>query len=329
MTDSDRQPSGCSSPADPCGEGLKGDLELLPMASTEEEPCCGPVIPQVSPSYERPGYALFGFVDTFIETPAGRVPSVKTRLTGKDHLGSASVRLGADRSSYRIAPGIYAVGTPGAGDPVLVTANYKLTFDTLRKHLPGRNAWILVLETYGVNVWCAAGKGSFSTQEVVRRVRATGIDKVVTHRRLVLPQLAATGVSAERVRQGCGFKVTWGPIRAQDLGQFLDNKMKAAPAMRRVTFTTVERIVLIPVEFSHIPKPALWTLAAIFVLSGFGPGLFSFGSAWVRGWMMASACGMAILAGNVAVPALLPWLPGRAFAVKGLLTGVGAGLLVL
>jgi CO dehydrogenase/acetyl-CoA synthase gamma subunit (corrinoid Fe-S protein) len=46
---------------------------------------------------------------------------------------------------YKILPGIYAAGNPGRNSPVLVTSNYKLTFDMLRKELQGIDAWIMVM----------------------------------------------------------------------------------------------------------------------------------------------------------------------------------------
>jgi len=73
--------------------------------------------------------------------------------------------------------------------PVLVTANFKMSFDRLRNALPGRDAWILVLDTKGVNVWCAAGKGTFGTSELVARITACGLNQIVSHREVVLPQL--------------------------------------------------------------------------------------------------------------------------------------------
>ena len=45
--------------------------------------------------------------------------------------------------------------------------------------------------------------------------------------------------------------------------------------------------------------------------------------------MALTAYAGGILAGAVAAPILLPWIPGRAFALKGVLTGVVAGLLVV
>ena len=67
------------------------------------------------------------------------------------------VRWSIGRNNYKIEPGIYALGSPDKNSEVLVTANYKLSFDTLRKNLTGLNVWILVLDTKGINVWCAAG----------------------------------------------------------------------------------------------------------------------------------------------------------------------------
>lgn len=320
-------------PADPRGSGCAcekaacdKESEKIPMAQQREglhdnQPCCGPAILPAPPEHERAGYALCRFVKSFLQTAAGPVPVVRTRLDRSDRLGSVSVRLGINRKGYRIAPGIYAVGAPGPAAPVLVTANYKLTFDRLRSALSGADAWILVLETYGINVWCAAGKGTFSTQAVIGRVKRSSIEKLVTHRRLVLPQLSATGVSARAVKRGCGFSVTWGPVRARDVVPFLENGGTATDTMRQVTFGMGERLALVPVEIAGLPGPALRVLAAVFILSGIGPGIFSLSCAWSRGGIMAAACIAGVFAGAIVTPTLLPWLPGRAFAVKGLVVG--------
>jgi len=277
---------------------------------------------------ERPGYRLWHFVDGFLETGSGPVPRVKTRLEGADRLGAISVRLGGVRETYRVSPGLYAAGNPGPGSAVLVTANYKLSFDLLRRELAGLDAWILVLDTRGINVWCAAGKKLFGTDELVRQVERTGLAGRVEHRDLILPQLGATGVSAPEVKKRCGFRVVWGPVRARDLRRFLQAGNRAEPAMRRVTFTTAERTVLVPVEISYMKKPVTAALLVIFLLSGIGPWVFSPGAAWSRGILGVLALAAGIASGAVLTPILLPWIPGTAFAVKGALTGAAAGLAV-
>ena len=295
----------------------------------QDEVCCGTPPPPPSSPNERAGYALLHFVDDFLDTPVGPVPRVKTDLSLKDHIGTIAVRWAINRKDYKIAPGLYAVGSPDRNAPVLVTANYKLTFDVLRKHIGTLNAWILVLDTRGINVWCAAGKDLFSTAEVNQRVQLSGLEKVVGHQQLILPQLAATGVCAQEVKRGSGFKVVWGPIRANDINGFFENSLKADERMRRVTFDFMERMAVVPVELTHLLKPTLWMLVGIFLLSGIGSNIFSLAAAWPRGLMATLAYAAGILAGAVIAPTLLPWIPGRSFALKGAITGICCGIVVL
>lgn len=279
-------------------------------------PCCGGgSLPKTVIRYED------SYVDGQVETPAGPVPRVHSRIESRDLLGRWKVRWGIGRDRYRVRPGLYALGAPDGNAPVLVTANYKLTFDIVRSVGAGLDAWILVLDTRGINVWCAAGEGTFGTEEVIRRVAEARLSQVVVHRRLILPQLGAPGVAAHEVRKACGFSVVYGPVRARDIRSFLEAGMKASPAMRRVVFPTMDRLVLTPVEIIGFLRPAGWAAVGLFLLAGVGPGVFSLGAAWERGFTAVAALAAGILAGAVVTPVLLPWLPGRAFSVKGGLSG--------
>ncbi|NNK84625.1 MAG: hypothetical protein HKO91_03615, partial [Desulfobacterales bacterium] len=233
--------------------------------------------------YEKPGYALHSFVEDFILTDTGSVPKVKTKMDPSDIKSNILVRSGIGRHHYKVAPGLYGVGNPDKASEVLVTANFKLSFDHLRRELENINAWILVLDTRGVNVWCAAGKGTFSTQELVKRIKLCNLEKVVDHKRVIVPQLGATGVAARTVKKESGFRVVYGPVRAKDIPAFLENNRKADKKMRMVTFTFMERLILTPVEFNMVIKPALIASVVLILLSGFGPGIFSFSSAFGRG----------------------------------------------
>ncbi len=306
---------------------LDSDFSIF-VEKKGDRSCCTVQATETSAPVEIPGYRLWKFVEEFLETPVGMVPKVRTLLTFQDRWGTVRVRSGFGRDRYRIAPGLYAVGAPDETAPVLVTANFKLSFDLLRSHLSGVNMWVLVVDTKGINVWCAAGKGTFSSEEVARRVTAAQLDRVVTHRRLILPQFAATGVAARKVKRLCGFEVCWGPIHCRDLKRFFDGGMKATKAMRQATFSLAERAVLIPVEIRLMAKPTLYVLPALFLLSGIGPGLFSLGTAVSRGSVAFLAYLFAVVAGTVATPIFLPWLPGRAFAVKGAISGIAVGVLM-
>jgi len=123
-----------------------------------------------------------------MHTPVGKVARISTRMGLRDKLGGFRVRWGIGRMHYNVPAGLYAVGDPDADSPVLVTANYKLSFDLLRRELAGRNLWLLVLETFGINVWCAAGKRSFGTEELIHRVQKVSLGSLVKRWTLILPQ---------------------------------------------------------------------------------------------------------------------------------------------
>jgi hypothetical protein len=250
----------------------------------------------------------------FVDTPAGEIPQVATKLEFADIFGSWKCRWSVGRMDYAVEPGLYCAGEPGGDSPVLVTANYKMTFDRLRGELAGLDAWILVLDTLGINVWCAAGKGTFGTDELVRRIEAVGLSSVVNHRTVILPQLGAPGIAAHEVLKRSGFRVVWGPVRAKDIQAFLAAGMKASRPMREVRFTTWDRLVLTPMEVVGSLKYSAVVFGILFILDAIGFGHY--------GPVDLYAYAGAILAGCVLTPLLLPWIPGRAFAFKGFLPGL-------
>ena len=283
--------------------------------------CCSNEDDNCPATHEKPGYILCSYVKSFINTELGPVPVIKAEL-GKDDLFSTFyVRCGIRRHRYTVSPGLYAIGNPDKDSEVLVTANFKLTFDVLRKELDGISAWILVLDTKGVNVWCAAGKGTFSTRELVKRIKDNHLEKIVNHKRVIVPQLGATGVSARDVKKQSQFRVIYGPVRASDIRAFLKNGKKVGKQMRLVTFTMYERFILTPVEIQTILKPALITAFALLLLSGIGPGIFSISSALQRGGVSILALVAGIFAGTFVTPVLLPFIPSRKFALKGIFVG--------
>lgn len=262
------------------------------------------------------------FIIGAVQTPVGDMPKISSDLGWPDHWGSVKARWGVGRMHYTVDPGLYALGEPNERSPVLVTANYKMSFDRLREALSNRHAWILVLDTKGINVWCAAGKGTFGTDELVRRVEFCQLNRVVSHRELILPQLAGPGVAAHKVKKFIGFKAIFGPIQATDLPAFLDAGMKATPNMRRKTFTMPERLVLIPVELVSALKWSLLILPAFFLLGGLGAPSGFWNGVLNEGLFAIFNLLGALLAGAVLTPILLPWLPGRAFSQKGLIMGL-------
>lgn len=288
------------------GKKIMGCCENKNMANPEGAPlfCCGNM--------------RLSFVEEILNTASGPVGRLRTDWTWKDWLGAAAMRLGIGRMDYAVPAGLYACGNPTKESPVFVTSNYKLTVDHVRRAVKGLDAWLVVLDTRGVNVWCAAGKGTFGTAELVRRIASCRLSERVSHRTLIVPQLGATGVSAHEVFAASGFKVVYGPVRVADLPRFMAEGMKASQEMRTVTFRLGERLAVVPVEVVHWAKWLALLFAVCSIAAALGSGDYSLPSFLRSGLRL----GTAFLGGVLLGPVLFPWLPGRAFAVKGVCSGI-------
>jgi hypothetical protein len=261
-------------------------------------PCsCGACAPEVPPTPCCCG------TETGLAPPIRETTSTLTFANRLDHF---LARWGVNRMGRQVGPGLYRINKPSEGSPVFASANYTMSFDALRSALAGIPGYILVLDTKGINVWCAAGKGTFGTAELVRRIGSTGLKEVVSHRTVILPQLGAPGVSAHEVARKTGFFVEYGPVRARDLPKFLETHT-ATPEMRAVRFPLRDRIVLAPMELVQVLVPLVLAAALLFVLAG---------------WAGALVALAAVLAGTVLFPILLPFIPTRDFSTKGLILGL-------
>ena len=257
-----------------------------------------------------------------VATPSGPVFRIATDWVRADYWGMIRSRTGAFRMNYSVEPGLYAVGDPTTDSDVFVSANYKLSFDILRRSLKGMNAWVLVLDTKGINVWCAAGKSTFGTDELIARMSAVKLDAVVGHRRLIVPQLGAVGVSAGTVQKKTGFRVSFGPVEARDIPAYVSAGYKKTAQMSTIRFTLIDRLVLTPMEINPAMKKFPWIAGGIFLLFGLQPKGLLFREAWFNGLPFLLLGLTAVLAGALVTPALLPMLPFRSFAIKGWIAGL-------
>jgi hypothetical protein len=262
------------------------------------------------------------FITGMVQISGTSVPQVSTELKSTDFWGAVMVRWGINRNNYRVSPGLYAVGSPSPVSDVFVTANYKLSFDTLRKNLSGQDGWILVLDTKGINVWCAAGKGTFGTDELVNRIKQISLDKIVNHKRLILPQLGATGVAAHKVKEETGFSVHFGPVRASDIKKFVGDGYRADREMRKVIFRFKDRVKLIPNDFMYGKIYLLAAMALVFLISGLTRNGLSYKDFSGEGGPAILNIFFAYMSGIVITPMALPYIPARSFSLKGFYTGV-------
>jgi len=257
-------------------------------------------------------------------------PKVDSEWLRSDYWGALKVRSSIGRNKYQVKPGLYKLGTPGKDAEVIVTSNYKLSFDLVRKSLKGLNAWILVLQTHGINVWCAAGKGTFGTDELVRQINDSQLNLYVSHKHIIVPQLGAPGVSGFKVKEATGFSVKFGPVRAEDLKDYLAAGLKKNRTMRSVQFNFKDRLVLTPVELVNSLRYFLYALLFIALISGIHGNGYSLSAVWKNGGSSGVFLLLAYLSGAFFGPVLLPLLPFRHFGGKGFIMGILLfGLVVL
>jgi len=264
-----------------------------------------------------------------IDTPAGTVFRVSSDWSRADYWGMIKSRSSAFRMNYSVPPGVYAVGDPTKDSDVFVTANYKLSFDIVRRALKGMAAWVLVLDTKSINVWCAAGKGTFGTDELMNRITLSRLSEVVSHRRIILPQLGAVGVNAGNVLKETGFRVSFGPVEAGDIPAYVDAGYKKTKEMSLIRFSMLDRMVLTPMEINPVMKKYPWFAGGVLLLFGLAPTGILFKQAWQSGMPFLALGLAAVFAGAFVTPVLLPFIPFRSFAIKGWITGLLATFLTL
>lgn len=182
-------------------------------------------------------------------------------------------------------PGLRRVGNPNRSSPVLVTCNFELTVRAVTRTLErdGVSAWLLVAPTKGVNVWCAGGAGDFTADTVISVIKTSGIERLVDHRRLILPQLSANGVNIWSLKERSGWRPQFGPAHIDNLAAFLKSrKPRADREHRKVTFDIKDRFVMgtnlgfnvslllaLPLFLASIWFSGLWwkTILLLFILS--------------------------------------------------------------
>jgi len=199
----------------------------------------------------------------------------------------------------QVAMGLYRIGDPGRESPVLATGNYELTVRRLVRELDGRvDCWLLVANSRGINVWCAAGGGHFTADGVVSAIKISGVREMVNRHELILPQLCANGVDGWQIREHTGWAVRWGPVRAEDVPAYLAAGRRKTAEMRWVTFPLRDRL-----EMTVVSTIFFGVLLAI-PLSIFWPHLLGL----ALGAMILQAFAFGVF---------LPWIPGHDGLVKG------------
>lgn len=209
---------------------------------------------------------------------------------------------------HRAPTGLFPVGRPDSGSLVLVTSNFTLTVKRVRRALAGRDVWLLVTNSDGINVWCAAAGGIFTENRVIDAIKVSRLSERVSHREVILPPLSAPGVDREAVKRETGFHCRFGPVYARDIPAYLRAGKKKTDVMRRFDFGLRHRLdMFLPMNFPvyfliavvlAVVAPArlscftilFWgAVASLYILIDVIPGRTGWGQAMLVALLFAAA----------------------------------------
>jgi NAD-dependent dihydropyrimidine dehydrogenase PreA subunit len=172
-----------------------------------------------------------------------------------------------------------------------------------------------VVNTDGINVWCAATGGHFTDHDVISVLKTSGIQDMVDHRTVILPQLAAAGVDTKNIKKKTGWDIVWGPVDAEDIPAFLESGKKSE-GMRTVEFPLKNRLeigVAWAFPASIVVGLILWIVwSEVVVFTGFLVwvislllnGLFPVYGSWLKKGIYGIECGRGLFQGGLTVGAV-------------------------
>jgi len=155
---------------------------------------------------------------------------------------------------------LITLGEPTRDSPVLVTVNSSLTVRRLSRALRNEDCYLLVAPAGGINVWCGSVGGHFTIESIISIIKTSGIEKLVNHRRLILPQLCAPAISSKELHARAGWSGQFGPIRAEDIPEYLRKGKHVTTEMTEISYSPKDRLEMaiamsgsILVRFSLLP----------------------------------------------------------------------------
>ncbi len=224
-----------------------------------------------------------------------------------------------------IEPGIYKSGQPDKNSPIIVTANYLFTYIKVMRAIKGLDAWVLMVDSKGINVWCAARGNNFGNRQVIEAVKATGIATLTNKKTLILPQLSAGGVASPLISKEAPdfpFRILFGPVWAKQLPQFLKERPARKPdKMKLAKFTPFHRLRAFTTHTTFLLKMIfLKPTIALILLS---LGLSFIDPLWLRKLWIVGEIWLWIIIANAIIAGLFPITNfTRRFIIKGIVFGI-------
>ncbi|MHC4882074.1 MAG: acetyl-CoA decarbonylase/synthase complex subunit gamma [Planctomycetota bacterium] len=121
----------------------------------------------------------------------------------------------------QVEPKLYTIGEADANSPVIFTTNFSLTYYTVEADVEASRVpcYIIVVDTEGTSVLTAYSGDKLNEKAVADAMAKTGIENMVSHRKLIIPGYVA--VMSGKVEEATGWEVLVGPRESTMLPKYL------------------------------------------------------------------------------------------------------------
>lgn len=121
----------------------------------------------------------------------------------------------------QVEPKVYAIGEPDANSPLMFTTNFSLTYYTVESDVEASRipSYILVVDTEGTSVLTAYSGDKLNEKIVSEAMTKFGVDKLVKHRKLIIPGYVA--VMSGKLEEATNWEILVGPRECSMLPKYL------------------------------------------------------------------------------------------------------------
>jgi acetyl-CoA decarbonylase/synthase complex subunit gamma len=121
----------------------------------------------------------------------------------------------------QMEPKVYEVGEVTDKSPVLITTNFSLTYFSVEGEVEASRipAYILAVDTEGQSVLTAYAAEKFTAEDTAAAMRKFELDKLVSHKKVIIPGFVA--VMSGALQEESGWEVLVGPREATGIPAFL------------------------------------------------------------------------------------------------------------
>lgn len=126
-----------------------------------------------------------------------------------------------------VKPGLYEIGKPNEMSPLLVTANFALTYYIVKDDVERNkiDAWLVVVDTEGTSVQSAVAGKKLTAENIYETIVSSGAMEKVKHKTVIIPGYAAR-LSGELEDLLKDWRVFVGPRDSADIKPFLEKIWK-------------------------------------------------------------------------------------------------------